>query len=234
MVQSTRPWASAFAGARWWGRHDVKELSDADALNPTLQAGRLLAPLAGVAMPATGRHAWPMPRIPNSTHIFLFLSIILPACHAKKALISDEHMLEIRRDNPGMTETCLKKLQYDETMPDRTDQCFAMMASQRWNGLWRDDLEGQVFCAAPAQTCNVKADIWLRFMGTRPTGNIPTYKTYRIEFDGRRTKFRGGHGNGGLPGYFEIDVDKVISIAPLEKSATSSTSTTEPRAAEAM
>ncbi len=133
----------------------------------------------------------------------------------------DQKIQRIRKDLPGMTEACLRKLRDGgpAAVPDRVDQCFKMMPRQHWRGLWRDDFEGSRFCPAPARNCpsaTSRRAIWLDFgYGKRPNGEAPTGQLYAIAFVGRRTLYPGFYGHMGMSRH-EIIVDRLISIRLIE------------------
>jgi hypothetical protein len=137
--------------------------------------------------------------------------------------MSDEQLKSIQADYPGIKPDCLEKLKYGgvQALPRETDQCFEMTSSQRWQGLWRDEFEGSVFCPSPAKECSsIRPDgTWLsytdklRHAGTRPAEGAGGL--YRVEFIGRKALKPGHYGHMG---YFanEIIVDQLISARQLE------------------
>ena len=115
---------------------------------------------------------------------------------------------------PGRPSPCVREKTaewgtYGTDVP--TDQCVKMLPTKRWRGIWRNEFEGQLFCADP---CDPKADlVWI----TDRTGNRQRQKEgiYRIEFEGRRTMYRGSYGHFGLADH-EIIVDRMISVRRLK------------------
>jgi len=124
----------------------------------------------------------------------------------------------VRDEFPGMTNACVEKVRADgiDGMPNRTDECFEMMPSQRWSGLWRNDLEGAVFCpdapGKPVTKCPAAVPaIWFGPDGYEPDGGL-----YRVEFIGRRTVHAGKFGAyGAFP--FEVVLDRMISKKLVER-----------------
>lgn len=104
-----------------------------------------------------------------------------------------------------------------------TDQCYKMNPPERMQGLWRNDLEGLAFCAAPATECphgkwepNQAGVAWLEFAS--PLGGekeTPSGGLYTIDFVGRRTTFPGHYGEYGFYNQ-DVIVDRLISIKEVE------------------
>jgi len=120
----------------------------------------------------------------------------------------------------GPTRPCLRK-EHDPKLGDYyafvgTDQCYRTLPQQRWRGLWHDAFEDSRFCAAPAKECDYQTPgdrIWLNGekVRTKPPGAI----LFAVDFIGRRTAVKGHYGHMGMSDY-EVIVDKVISMQPLE------------------
>lgn len=100
-----------------------------------------------------------------------------------------------------------------------TDQCYRMLGRQRYQGLWRNDFEGSMFCAAPAQECSYETPgetIWLSIAEHLPQSHqLGRGGLYSVSFEGRRTAYRGMYGHLGMSGH-EIIVDRMISMRELE------------------
>jgi hypothetical protein len=151
----------------------------------------------------------------------MLIAALLPAgCDRPLPKISATVLQQIRSAYPGMTEACLKRIEYGgiEAVPSEVQNCFRMTPPRRWNGLWRDDFEGQRFCPAPARECSYASrgdQVWISFKpGTRPRQGSATGKTFLIDFVGRRTLLPGHHGHMGVFAH-EIVVDKLLSISRL-------------------
>jgi len=99
------------------------------------------------------------------------------------------------------------------------DQCFKMTKSQRMRGLWRNDFEGQAYCAAPARECpagkwkpNEPGVAWIDFASPLPgEADTPPGGLYAIDFVGRGTAYPGMYGEYGFYNQ-EVIVDRLISI----------------------
>lgn len=149
--------------------------------------------------------------------------LVVPSCNRPKPAprLPDRVIAEIRNGLPGITSDCLEKVRYGgiEAFPDRVDKCFAMLPSQRWRGLWRDNFEAQRFCPSPARLCSRRTggdEIWLTFARTkRATAGVPSGRLYKVNFIGRRTRVRGHHGHLGMFQH-EVLVDKLLSISPVD------------------
>lgn len=144
--------------------------------------------------------------------IAMVVLMVVTACNPPQTIMSAIQMDRLREAAPGITENCARTIEARgiEAMPNQTDQCFEMLAKQRWRGLWRNDFEGSIFCPAPAATCSYEGgdnDVWLTPNSLRgDTGAL-----YAVEFIGRRTKVRGHHGHMGMSAH-EVVVDQPISI----------------------
>ncbi len=98
-----------------------------------------------------------------------------------------------------------------------TDQCVHMTARTRWRGVWKTEFEGSQFCPGARSECSLRSArpwIWMN-AGVKTELNG---KLYRVEFEGRRTRFPGGYGHMGEFDH-EIIVDRMISIEELPPSA---------------
>lgn len=144
----------------------------------------------------------------------------LCACDQRKPKIDDAALQRLLIVAPGMTKACAEKMRFGgvEAMPQRVEQCFEMSKPQRWRGLWLDAFETQLFCPAPAQTCELgrrEGDIWISFANdSRPAGQAASEQTYVVDFIGRSTVKPGIYGHGGIFSR-EIVVDKLMSISPV-------------------
>lgn len=104
-----------------------------------------------------------------------------------------------------------------------TDQCYKMTTPQRIRGLWRNDFEGQAFCAAPASECpagkwkpNEPGVAWIDFASPLPgSSETPPGGLYAIDFIGRETAYPGRYGEYGFYNK-EVIVDRVLSIAEVK------------------
>jgi hypothetical protein len=104
-----------------------------------------------------------------------------------------------------------------------TDQCFKMTKPQRMRGLWRNDFEGQAFCAAPARECpaskwkpNEPGVAWIDFSSPLPgSADTPPGGLYAIDFVGRETAYPGPYGEYGLYNQ-EVVVDRLLSITEVK------------------
>jgi hypothetical protein len=137
---------------------------------------------------------------------------VATACNKAQPRMSPIEMDRLRKAAPGITDDCARRVEVGgiEALPNETEQCFEMLAEQRWRGLWRNDFEGSLFCPAPAATCAYKGDgrdVWLTPKSLR--GELGAL--YEIEFEGRHTKVRGNYGHLGMAAH-EIVVDHPISI----------------------
>lgn len=134
-----------------------------------------------------------------------------------------------------MTAACWRLLHShrEDVFPRKVDQCFKMTPAQRWRGIWEDYFEGQQFCAAGTHCSNDfdRPLVWITFAdGVRPTADMPTERSYVVEFIGRRTLLPGPHGHFGVFKH-EIVVDRLISISPAPPGARSIPASGEPRGA---
>jgi hypothetical protein len=104
-----------------------------------------------------------------------------------------------------------------------TDQCFKMTTPQRMRGLWRNDFEGQAFCAAPARECPAgkwkpkePGVAWIDFASSLPgSADTPPGGLYEIDFVGRETAYPGLYGEYGFYNH-EVVVDRLFSITEVE------------------
>lgn len=138
--------------------------------------------------------------------------ILVWACNRPQPKMSADEMSRIREASPGMTEACLRRIQFGgiEAMPNETTQCFRMLPQERWRGLWRNDFEGSIFCPAPATTCSYNGEntaVWLT--PNAVTGSIGAL--YSVDFVGRRTAVNGRYGHLGMFAE-EVVIDRPISI----------------------
>jgi hypothetical protein len=109
-----------------------------------------------------------------------------------------------------------------ETAELPTDKCFKMTQPRRMQGLWRNDFEGQAFCALPARACpsghepNEPGVAWIEFASPLPgSDDTPPGGLYAIDFIGRQTAYPGHYGGYGF--YNEdVIVDRVLSIRIVE------------------
>ena len=136
--------------------------------------------------------------------------------------LTDAELNMLRKDFPGMTAACLKKVRaygINGMSGVPLDQCFEMTPQRRWTGLWRNAFEGSQFCEKPARECTFDSPggrVWL----TSEVGvgmPVPHGRggLYAVDFMGRRTLHRGVFGHMGVFDH-EIIVDRVISIKQVE------------------
>ena len=146
--------------------------------------------------------------------------VLLGGCEPavkKEPATSDEDMLLIKAEYPGLTDECLNRVRWEGGgLGDASEGCFKMEPARRWQGLWRTGFEISRFCPAPAAECQEDIDdspkIWLTSAAPirRPAGPSEA-SLYALDFVGRKTAFRGGYGH--LNGYEHgIVVDRIISI----------------------
>lgn len=99
-----------------------------------------------------------------------------------------------------------------ETQP--TDLCVKMLPQQHWRGLWRNSMEGSIFCPEPARECPKKPgeSIWLDSApGRGGRGDL-----YRVDFIGRKTMYKGPYGHMGVYDQ-EVVMDRAIKIELIER-----------------
>jgi len=104
-----------------------------------------------------------------------------------------------------------------------TDQCFKMTKPRRMSGLWRNDFEGQAFCATPARECppgtwqpNQPGVAWIDFVSPLPgSEDTPPGGLYAVDFVGRETAYPGMYGEYGFYNR-DVIVDRLISIRMIE------------------
>lgn len=150
------------------------------------------------------------------------LLLLVAGCHHPQPKMTDAQIAKLRANYPGITDQCVEKLRWGGifAMPNKIDQCFKMTPSQHWKGLWRNDFEWSVFCAAPATECpnsRPPESTWLDFGGRPPRGAGSAEgmigPLYALEFIGRKTAY---------PGFYEgatrqvVLVDRLISIRQVE------------------
>lgn len=146
-------------------------------------------------------------------------ALLLGSCKQapeRKAAMSYSEIQKVQATFPGMTRACVEQIRAGgtEAMPKKTQDCFEMGPSQRWTGLWRNQIEGSQFCpdepGEPATKCPVAGpEIWFDPEGYSPDGGL-----YRVEFVGRRTAKPGHFGAYGFFS-FEVVLDRMISIRAL-------------------
>jgi hypothetical protein len=103
-------------------------------------------------------------------------------------------------------------------------ECYKMTEPRRMHGLWRNDFEGQAFCAAPAEECpppgrwqpNHPGVAWIDFGSPLPGSDYTLPGgLYAIEFVGRATAYPGHYGGYGFYNQ-EVVVDRLVSIKMIE------------------
>ena len=98
-----------------------------------------------------------------------------------------------------------------------TDQCVYMTPRTRWRGLWHNGFEGSQFCPGERSECSLhSARPWIWMNAGVETG--VDGKLYRVEFEGRRTRFLGGYGHMGAFDH-QVIVDRMIFIEELPASS---------------
>ena len=153
--------------------------------------------------------------------------LLLWGCDEPAAQMSDEELGELQEWLPGMTRACVEKVRLGGVAAIAdidVDECFEMDGARNWHGIWRNDFEGSGFCPQPANACGYDAPgdkIWLSYSRhLRQQGAEPPEGDdglYKVKFIGRRTAVRGHHGHTGSSDY-EIVVDRLISVRPIEES----------------
>jgi hypothetical protein len=82
-----------------------------------------------------------------------------------------------------------------------TDHCFKMTSPHRMHGLWRNNFEGQEFCAAPANLCpsgDGTRVAWIDVRSLPGLEDTPPGGLYAIDFVGRSTAYPGHYGGYGF------------------------------------
>ena len=155
-------------------------------------------------------------------------ALLLVGCHQRQPAVSkqdealaramDAEIEEIRAGNPGIKESCLKKLRTDKMgafdYVDNPD-CFDMTPPRRWSGMWDFGWEWSDFCEDPAKVCGLgpghdRGQVWT---DVAPGAQMPRLPDgmYHVEFIGRRTRAPGHFGHLNQYDYLMI-VDRIISI----------------------
>lgn len=148
---------------------------------------------------------------------FVFLiSVLLVGCHHRQPAMPERDYDAFRQSHPGMTDECLTAVRYGKFRGDVVDDpnCFEMLPSQRWSGLWVRGFEWTNFCSDPAKACSIfgaPGESWLQFADQAHLIQRPPEGTYHIEFIGRRTKVPGHFGHLDQYDHLMI-VDKLVSI----------------------
>jgi len=98
------------------------------------------------------------------------------------------------------------------------DQCYVMEPRRRWTGIFRASMRAG-FCPGVAAPIARRCGNWLEFTGAqvdRLGGNASEREgpgLYFVEFDGRRTKFKGRYRVGGMAPVQQIYVvDRLIRM----------------------
>lgn len=160
--------------------------------------------------------------------------LLLAACHRQQPVMTDEQLGEIRAAAPGISDDCLRKVQFGglNAMPPE-DQCFAFGPPKRMRGLWRTYFEGSLFCPEPARTCEPSKegkgpegyfvnDIWLHVADPiwKARNDAHDFETslYAVDFIGRRNERPGFFGHMGLSRN-EVIVDRMIAAKRMEPSS---------------
>jgi hypothetical protein len=107
------------------------------------------------------------------------------------------------------------------SLPD--DQCVKFNLPKRFQGLWRNDFEGSMFCVAPAKQCPYSPEnseerhfTWLEMQFHLPgSEDTPPGGLYAIDFVGRQSEYPGVYGHMGMSDQ-EVIVDRLISIKEVE------------------
>ncbi len=124
----------------------------------------------------------------------------------------DQQIARTRVGAPGRPVPCGREEKHNGVtviVSAKTEQCFKMLPSRRWRGLWRNDFEGSQFCPEPATKCDFNSPgerIWL----SEKPDRRPDRKLYRVEFIGRKTLYKGAYGHMGASDH-EIVMDRMIS-----------------------
>jgi hypothetical protein len=154
------------------------------------------------------------------------IGLLLVGCHQRKPVSKQDAELaramgaelkQIRLENPGMREVCIRAVQANKLgaleLLDNPD-CFDMLSPQRWSGLWDTGWEWTNFCPDPAKQCGSSSehgDVWLTFAKDSYHGPHLADGVYRIEFIGRRTRVPGHFGHLNQYDHLMV-VDRIISI----------------------
>lgn len=117
----------------------------------------------------------------------------------------------------GVKTSCLETVKWGGLGSFRDpEECFEMLPSARWRGLWRNGAVTSFFCPEPATKCpeDKKDDqIALNFKSWPP--KLSGYGgLYKIDFIGRRT-VRGGF-SAGFGATHDMVVDHLISMKEIE------------------
>ena len=128
-------------------------------------------------------------------------------------------MDKIRKEEPGITEFCIKRLQSGDGSAIPDEKCYKFGPPQRMHGTWAAVFEGSQFCPGDAKSCDPgrgKPGMWLSF--AEPVNldwNAVTGGEYALDFIGRRTTYPGHYGHmGGWDQ--EVLVDRIISMKQLK------------------
>lgn len=125
----------------------------------------------------------------------------------------DQQIVTTGRAVGGRQEPCYRDASVSAGNERRRipwQQCVKMLPPQLWQGLWRNDFEGSQFCPLAVSDCHIfsmKEKIALE------PGPMPGLEgaLYRVEFIGRKTKYRGPYGHFGTQDHLMV-VDRVIAI----------------------
>lgn len=146
---------------------------------------------------------------------------LLSGCSGPVEHYSVAEMNYFDAELPGMTGECRNRLRFGGigAMPEDTDDCYRMSMPRRWQGLWDNQFEGQVFCETPAEQCGIEpyanpqpAYTWIEFKAPIDRRvKHASHGVYRIDFIGRRTVVPGSYGHLGLARH-AIVVDRLLFI----------------------
>ena len=148
--------------------------------------------------------------------------VLVPLSTLKTKEEAEAYLSELRRSNPGLTESCIEKMRSDQLGAFEfinNPACFEMQPRRRWTGVWNKGWEWTSFCEGSGSGCPIASErgaTWLTFAdGARPRWE-PKDGLHRVEFVGRRSAAPGNFGHLGQYDHLMV-VDQLISIAPLRK-----------------
>lgn len=148
--------------------------------------------------------------------------VLVPLSVLKTKDEAEAYLSELRRSNPGLTESCIEKMRSDQLGSFEfinNPACFEMQPRRRWTGVWNKGWEWTSFCEGSGTDCPIASErgaIWLTFAdGAHPRWE-PKDGLHRIEFVGRRSAAPGHFGHLGQYDHLMV-VDRLISTALLKK-----------------
>jgi hypothetical protein len=154
--------------------------------------------------------------------------LLVVGCDRRQPKMSDAEMHKLRAEAPYLTDACLERIrlngidslrnEVESSVPN--EDCSQRLPPRRWQGLWRNDFEGSLFCPAPARKCTnrgrpLSERIWLE-LEPRPAA-ARDGALYAVQFIGRRTARGSPYAASGYPQ--DIIVDRMISMKQFGASA---------------